>query len=187
VCTDTFSHVVHDENRDGVTALHLPQEAEESGDVGAAVLVEPVQTHEGIEQKKFGLEAGERGFEALLVGLEIETHDGSGDDVEIERREVEATMLAEGDDALADAMQGVLGEVYEGGSLVVDGEATEARSSGSHAECHIESEPALGAFGLSATKPDGLASPQIANEPLSAGHDRGQVVCADHGELGAHG
>lgn len=184
---DAFSHVVDEENRDGVSSLRLAQKAEERGDIGTAVFVQTMKPDQRIEEQKLGPEPSDGGVEALLIVTQIESDGGCGDDVEREAGQVESSMVAEGDDALAHARQGVLGEVDEGGARVVDGEAIEAWGAGGDAQGEVESEETLRAFWLAAAKPDGLPSPDIAHEPLGAGLGGGQVVCAQDGQLGLGG
>jgi hypothetical protein len=180
---DALAHVVDDENRDGVTALHLAQETEQSRDIGAAVFVQAMESHQGIEQQELGPPAGERRIEALLVALQIEPHGRRRDDVKVESCEIEAAMGTEGAEALADTREGVLGEVDEGRASVVDGEAIETRGTRRDAEGDVEPEETLRALRLSAAEANGLLSPHIADEPVSAGLEGGQIACTHDGKL----
>lgn len=178
-----LAHVVDDEDRDRVLALHLAEEAEERGDVGAAVFVEAVESHQGIEQEELRTASREGPRETLLIGREIEPDGGCGDDVDIESREVERAMHADGTDALTDARERVLGEVDEGRAAIIDGEAIEKGRARCDADGHVEPEPALRAFGLSPAEPDGLVSPHVSDEPVRAGLESGQIAGTDDGEL----
>ena len=181
MCADTLAHVVDDEDGDGMAALHLADKSEEGRDVRAAVFVQTVQSHQGVEQQELRAQTRERCVESLLIGLEIESDRVGCDDVEIEGVEVELAVGAEGAEALAYARKGVLGEVDEGGASLVDGEAIEARGTGRDADGEVESKPALCRFRLSSAEADGLVSPDVLHEPVRAGLEGGQLEGAHDG------
>jgi len=113
MCADALAHVMDDKDGDGMAALHLAEKAEEGRDVRAAVFVQTVQSHQGIEPQELRAQTRERGVEPLLIGLQIESDRVGCGDVEIECVEVELAVGAEGAETLAYAREGVFGEVDE--------------------------------------------------------------------------
>ncbi len=87
--------VVDDHDGEVVGALQLAQVAEDGGDVAGLVLVDAVESHEGVEQEQARGMAADGLVEAALVAGQIEPHAGRGDDADGEGGEVEAAVAAE--------------------------------------------------------------------------------------------
>jgi hypothetical protein len=138
VGADGLAHVVHDDDGDIEAALQLAEVAEQGGDVSGAVFVEAVQSHERVEQQELRAQVLEGGGEASLIGRLVESDGRGGDDVQIERVEVEGAVKAEACDASADLGESVLGEVDESGTGVESREATEERRSGRETDGEVE-------------------------------------------------
>lgn len=160
-----FAHVVNEDDGDVVLSLELAQEAEQPRDVSAAVLVEAVKSHEGIEEEEPGLAAREGGAQTCLVGGEIEAQAGRGDHEQVERGERQTAVQTHTSDAVSHPWQRILGEVDECGAWVIDGEAAEARSAGGDADGEVETEPALARLGHASDDADGMAGPDLAHQP----------------------
>lgn len=92
-----------------------------------------MQAHERVQQEQLWAHEVEGRHQTPLVLWEVQAQDGDGDDGQIEGEEIQAAMETEGLDAGTDGGKTVLGEVDEGGSGVVDGEAVQARRGGSDA------------------------------------------------------
>ena len=141
-----------------------------------------MKTYERIEQEEARADVVEGGHEALLVGDEVEAQDGDGDDEEVEGREGEPAVVAQGLDARADGGEGVFGEIDESGAGVVDGEAAEAGGVGGDAGRQIEAEPGLPALGGAADDAQGAAGPDLLDEPVALGGIGRQFGDAEKGE-----
>ena len=76
--------VVDDDHGDGVAALQLSQIGEQWRHLTAGVLIDAMQTHEGIEHEQARLQVGDGVVEASAVGREIQSHGGCGDDLDVE-------------------------------------------------------------------------------------------------------
>ena len=124
-----------------MAAVDLAQEAQQSGDVGSTVLVEAVQAHEGVQEQQRGAHLGQRLVQSALVAFGVEAQAGSGDDVQVEARKRDVSVLTQLRDAVADAGQGILGEIHDGRSGGVDREAPESRRAGRHRDGQIKAEP----------------------------------------------
>ncbi|MBK8979613.1 MAG: hypothetical protein IPM29_27245 [Planctomycetes bacterium] len=161
---------VVDEHHGGVeAALEVADVAEQSGDLRGAVLVEAVQPHERIEEQEPGSEPFDGFGEPLLIAAQVEPQDRCGDDVEIERRDVDAAVVAQRFDARADLGQAVLGQVDEGRTAGAGLEMTERSGAGCDADREVEAEPCLAALGRPADQADGGAGPQSFDEPALLG------------------
>jgi hypothetical protein len=88
-----------------------------------------MESHQRVEQQEPGVEALEGSGKTFLIHGLVKTDNGSGDDVDIERAEVDAAVQTDASDASAHLGQGILSEVDESRARVSDGEVAEARSS----------------------------------------------------------
>ncbi len=80
-----------DENDGGAQgALELAEEVEERGDLGRGVLVDAMETDEGIEDEEPGAQCLDGAAQAVTVGRSVEAERRSGDDVDVERIEGDA-------------------------------------------------------------------------------------------------
>ena len=82
--------MVDDDHGDGVAALQLSQIGEQRRHLTAGVLIDAMQTHEGIEHEQAWLQVGDGVVEASAVGREIQSHGGCGDDLDVEIGKAEA-------------------------------------------------------------------------------------------------
>jgi hypothetical protein len=51
VATGAFGHVMDEHEGELVAAVNLAEEAQEAGDVGRAVFIQPVQAHQGVQDE----------------------------------------------------------------------------------------------------------------------------------------
>lgn len=169
VAARALGHVVDERDGEGVAAVELAEEAEQSGDVGGTVFVEAVESDEGIEEEECGPEGGEGGVECAPVGFEVEAQAGPGDDVEVEVGERELPVGTDLGDAVTELMRRVLGEIDDGGARGVDVEAAETGGTGGDGDGEIEPEPGFTGFGRSPDDADGVGAPEALDEPAGLG------------------
>src|SRR5579885_570703 len=108
-----FLRVMHEEHGEAVPALQFPQVREERCDLAARVLVDPVQTHEWIEDQQARLQGGDRLLEELTIPLEIEPQRLGGDHLYIEGFELAAGRITDALESRAHDVLGVLGGVKQ--------------------------------------------------------------------------
>jgi hypothetical protein len=161
---DGFAHVVDEDDGHVVPSLQLAQVPEQSRDICRTILVEPMESYQRVEQEEPGAEALEGGGKKFLIGGLVEPDDGSGDDVDIERIEVDAAVQADPREASAHVGQIIFSEVDESGAGVPHSEVTEARGSRGEADGHVEAEPTLCALGRSAQDSD-ATGPYLIDAP----------------------
>ena len=160
-----FSGVVDEDDGEVESTLQLAQVAEDSGDVGGEVLVEPVKADEGVEEKERGPEKLDGSEESFLIELGVEPKRRRGDDMYVELGEVELEVRADAFEPSADDVQSIFGGVEEHGSFPSDGKVSQARRAGSDGDGHVEDEIALAALGLAPDDADGLVGPEAVDEP----------------------
>ena len=85
----SLSGVVDEDDGEMEPSLKLPEVTEDGGDLGGKILVDSVESDEGVEEKEPGPEAVEGIDEAVLVELGVEPQRRCGDHVDIERGEIE--------------------------------------------------------------------------------------------------
>ena|SRR6185437_15787558 len=105
--------MMHEEHGESVPALKLAQVREERCDLAARVLVDPVQTHEGIEDQQARLQGGDRLLEEIAIPLEIESQRLCGDHLYIEGLEFAAGRMTDAVESRAHDVLGVLGGVKQ--------------------------------------------------------------------------
>ena len=90
-------------------ALQLAQEGQEASDLGGVVLIDAVQTDQGIEDEQAGLALLDGVGEELAIGRRVQSQGGGGDD--FDGQGLEGNLGGSGDafQPLADDGQGVLG------------------------------------------------------------------------------
>ena len=86
----TLLGVVDDDHGDAVSSLQLAQIGEQRRDLAAGILIDAMQTHEGIENEQARLQFGDGVVERPAVGFEIEPHGRSGDHLYVEIGERDA-------------------------------------------------------------------------------------------------
>ena len=170
-----LADVVDDGDGGGVFTLEVSELTEEGRDVGGAVFVEMMEAHEGIEQDEPGLEALQGGVQTNQIVRGVEEQTGSGDDVQVERLEGEATVATDAGDAAPDLVQRILCEEDEARAGLLDLEAIETRSGAGNGDGDVETEPGFAAFGSTGEEADRLRAPQGADEPRSGAVDLVEV------------
>jgi len=70
--------------------LEVAQIGEQGGDLGGGIFVEAMQAHEGIEAEERGAQGLDGGAQARLIAGVIQAEAGDGDDVDVQRGEVDA-------------------------------------------------------------------------------------------------
>ena len=122
--------VVDDDHGDGVAALQLSQIGEQRRHLTAGVLIDAMQTHEGIEHQQARLQVGDGVVEASAVGREIQSHGGCGDDLDVEIGKAEAGGGADAVEPPAHDVERVLGGIEQNAAGAWHAEATQARNAG---------------------------------------------------------
>jgi len=120
VAAGALGHVMDEHDGELVTAVDVAQEAQQTGDIGRAVLIQAVQAHQWVQYQQLGFECHQRLVQSALVVLEVKAKAGCGDDVEIEAGQWESSVPTQLRDAVADAWQRVLGEVDDHRARGVD-------------------------------------------------------------------
>jgi hypothetical protein len=108
-----FLCVMHEEHGEAVPTLQFPQIREERCDLAARVLIDPVQTHEGIEDQQARLQGGDRLLEELTIPLEIESQRLCGDHLYIEGLELAAGRMTDAFESRPHDVLGILGGVEQ--------------------------------------------------------------------------
>ncbi len=125
--------VVDDDHGDGVAALQLAQIGEQRCHLTAGVLIDAMQTHEGIEHQQARLQVGDGVVEASAVGREIQSHGGCGDDLDVEIGKAEAGGGADAVEPPAHDVERVLGGIEQNAAGAGDRSAIRRAASASNA------------------------------------------------------
>ena len=80
----SLSGMVHDDDGDAMSALQLAEESEQRRHLAADILVDAVETDEGIEDKQARPELGDGFLEIRPIGVEIEAQAWRGDDLDVQ-------------------------------------------------------------------------------------------------------
>src|SRR6516164_1387883 len=121
---------MNDQHGDGMTPLQFPQIGEQRRHFATGVLIDAMQAHEGIENEETRLELGDGLLEAAANGLEIKPHSWFGDDLDVERGELEATGGANPLEPSPHHIEGVLGGIEKDAPGARDRKAAQAGSAG---------------------------------------------------------
>ena len=122
--------VVDDDHGDGVAALQLSQIGEQRRHLTSGVLIDAMQTHQGIEDEQAQLQVGDGVVEASAVGREIQSYGGCGDDLDVEIGKAEAGGGADAVEPPAHDVERVLGGIEQNAAGAWHAEATQARNAG---------------------------------------------------------
>ncbi len=160
-----FAGVMHHEHGELVLPLQGAQVGEQRCDFAARILVDAVQAHERIEHQEARFELRDGVFEALSISGLVESHGGSGDDVNVEVFELAGRGGTDALEPAAHDVQGILGGVQQDPARPGDGEAAQARSAGGNRDGEVQGEEGLAAFRFPADDPDGLFGPQAGDQP----------------------
>lgn len=180
--------MVHDEHGELELTLELTQEAQERGDLGGFVLVDAMETDQGIEHEQAGTTLRDGPFQTPAVGGQVQAQARGGDDIDREGGEVDAGGGTDAEQALADDGVGVLGGKEEHRAGKDGAEPAEAEGSGGDADGQVEGEEAFAALGFAPEDADGLVAPEILDEPGGeATVVLGKLAGALNREGGVHG
>ena len=117
---------VMDEHHGGVEAsLEISQERQDGGDVGDGVLVDAVQTHQGVEDEQAGPDTLDGVEQALSVVVQVEAQDRDVDDGDVEVSEGRGGGAGDAFEARAHDVPGVLGGEQHDGSGTRGGEVSQ--------------------------------------------------------------
>jgi hypothetical protein len=122
-----LAHVVDQRDSNTVSALKSAQISEKRRDVCTAVLVQPVQAHQGVEHQQYWLELCHGCLQALLVNIEVQSQARHSDDVEVNRIQEELPPSTECRETLPHLRKTILGEVDQGTTGMLNLETAEAR------------------------------------------------------------
>jgi hypothetical protein len=145
--------------------LELAEVSQESRDILGAVLVAGVKAHQGIQQKKPGPKVLQRGPQALLVPLRVQAHDRLCDDGEVQLRDLQAAVAADGLQPGSHLSVAILCEVNERPAGGLDAEAVQCRSPRGDAHGEVKPEPALQRLRAASKEAHSLATPEALDEP----------------------
>jgi hypothetical protein len=163
--TGALSGVVDDGPGDGVTPLQFAQEGEQRGNLPADILVNAMQTDEGIEHEQARLQPGDSLLEACAVSIQIEAQAGRGDHLDVEFGQRDRGGGTDALEAAANDVQGIFGRIEQNAAGTRDREASQAGCCRSDGDGQIEGEEGFAAFGLTADDPDRLLGPQLIDQP----------------------
>jgi len=178
----SLAGMVDEEHRGGIAALKAAQEAEERSHFCGGVLIDGMEAYEGIEHQELGTQARDRGFEVSPIFGEVEAQRGCGDDVEVERVEVDAGGLADAQQTLAHRVGWVLGGVEEHGPGGDHREASQGGCAGGHRDGQVEREEGLAALGLAAGQSHRLLGPEPLDEPVVLRGPKVELMGTANGE-----
>lgn len=181
-----FFGVVNEDDGHVMAALQVAQVGEQGGDFAADVFVDPVQTDEGIKNKKAGFQPSDGVVQADAVSIEIEAQAGGGDNLDIERREVDASGGANAVEPATDDVERVFGGVEKDAPGVGDGKVAQAGCAGCDRDGEIQGEERFAALGLAADNADGLLPPEFGDEPALIIGARGETMGELDGKLAHH-
>jgi hypothetical protein len=162
--TDSLAHMMSDHDSNIVTALQFAQIAEQGRDVCRAVLIQPVKSNQRIQQEELGAQLFEGSSETLLIRRLVESHGRGGNDVQVERSEVDTAMQADASDASSNLRQGVFGKVDESGARITDSKVTKEWGGGGEADGHVQTKPTFGALRRASKDADTIA-PDLIDAP----------------------
>ncbi len=158
--------VVDDKDGKVVLALQLPQKGEQRRDLLGSILVDTMQTHEGIEDEQRWFQVGDGVGKGLAIIVDVEPQGRSGDHLDIEVDELQLRSGAEGVEAVTDDVQSVLGGEEQHATWTGDSKAPKARTARGDRNAELEGEQRLAALGLAAEDTDRLVAPQLLDKPL---------------------
>jgi hypothetical protein len=164
-CVGSLAGVVGEDNGNGVSAFEFSQKPQEPGDFPSTVFIESVESHQGVEEEHFWLQACQGFVKANAVLLAVEAHDGGGDEVHVEGVDGNISCFCKLCNAGLDLFKSILGHEDERGSRCRNRIAPEARFSRSDGQSHFEPKPALAAFWLSSNDAASVFEPQMLDEP----------------------
>lgn len=174
--------MVHDEDGDVMLALEGAEVAEQGGDLAGVVLVDAVQTDEGVEHEQAWCELADGGTQAGLVAAAIEAQHRRRDDMDRRVGQIERAGTAESGEPRLDDRRRVLGHVEQDGPRMVDVERIQAGCARGDGDREVEGEPGFAGFGGAAEDADGTARPEGVDEPAWEGVAIVEVGGADDRE-----
>ena len=153
----------HDGRVEG--ALHLPQEAEQPGDIRRAVLVQMVQAHQGIEQQHAGLELLERGLQELPIPSLIQAQRGRRDHMQIKPPDIQAPMSAQGIQARTHHRQGIFRQIDQGRPPGLYRKAPQTGRGRGDTHRHVQPQPGLASLRRATNDAHGRPTPELLDQP----------------------
>jgi len=150
-------------------ALQLSQVGEDGGDLTGVVLIDLVQSHEGVQQQEPGVQLRHGVIEALLVAVQVEPQRGHRDHVDGQGVQVEAAMPAQAAQACLDIGVGVLGHVEQGGPRLGHVEGVQAGCAGGDGDRQIEAHPGFPQLRAARDQADPGAGPEGVDQPAALG------------------
>jgi hypothetical protein len=122
-----LSCVAGDGHGDGITPLQFAQEGEQWGDLAVDILVDAMQTDEGIEHEQPWLEPADGRVETRAISIEVEAQAGRGDQLDVEIGQRNA---GDGTDALeagTNDVHGIFSRIEQNAAGMRDHEAAQGR------------------------------------------------------------
>jgi hypothetical protein len=174
-----LADVVDEDDGDAVGALELAEIGEEAGHFLSVVLVQGMEAHEWVEEEQAGVERLDRRREPSTLERVVEAERRDGEEMQVEASERDSTVATDPVDAIADLLEGVLGQVDKRGTRLLGREAAERGSCRGDGDGHVEPKPGLAALGRATDNADRGAEPEVAQEPASAGSLRHDVDGTD--------
>ena len=110
--------MVNDDNGDSMPALQFAEKSEQRRHLTADILIDAVETDEGVEDKQAWPELGDGFLEVCPIGVEIEAEARRGDDLDVQADQLEAGGGADSIEPTSLGVQHVFGGVEENPSRV---------------------------------------------------------------------
>jgi hypothetical protein len=182
----TLSGVMYERDSGVKVTLEMAQIGEERSDFGGGVLVDAMQTHEGVEHQQFRSQVGDRGRQRLSVVVTIEPEDGHGDEVDVEVLEVNTGDGGDAFEAPSHDDGVILGGEQQHGTTLTGRKAAQAGGTGGNGDGNIESQEGLAAFWFPTDDSDRLGAPQTFDQPTRRGGWSGSELRGSQGRQRLH-
>jgi hypothetical protein len=155
----SLSGVMYERDSGVEVTLQVAQVGEERSDLGGSVLVDAVQTHEGIEHQQFWTQEGDGGGQRLSIVVAVESECRHGDEVNVEVFEVDAGNGGNTLETLSHDEGIILSGEQQHGTALIGREATQASGTRGNGDGKIESQKGLAALWFATNDSDRLGAP----------------------------
>jgi hypothetical protein len=155
-----FARVMNQDHSHLKLTLQFSKVRKQRGDLGGIVFIDAMESDQGIQDQKNGLEILHGVSQALAIDRGIQPERGRGDDFDGQRWKAHSSGAGDAFQALAHDSQRVLGGKEQHFAGAAHGELPQAGGARSDAHRHIEGQEAFAAFGFSAENADGLIGPE---------------------------
>src|SRR5262252_2091099 len=165
--------MMHERNGSAVTTLQAAQIGQQGSDLRGDILVDGMQAHERIEHEEYGLEASNGRLQRLLVLLVVQSKRRCGDDMNIERLEINTCGVSNAFEALPYDVWRILGRKQQHATGLRRWKAAQAGRTGRDRDGEIERQKRFAHFGLTTQYANPESTPQTFDQPRLFAHVRG--------------